>query len=212
MALDVLLAGPEVRRWAEMKVSPLRERDPELYVKTLRAWLVNHARIEATATALGISVPGTRKRLSRIEEILGRSLMSAPSARYDLWGSPCKFTMRKPRRPSRLRTQLTAPLISSYRRAAADRPVCRRVCGTGRSPRTARAGSDPPSATASPSAPKRLIAQWDATVDGGRWTSTTAVSLCLSACCSATNSRWSILPESPYIGPGRLPRPEQDRL
>jgi DNA-binding PucR family transcriptional regulator len=54
-------------------------------MNTLRVWLGKNARIEATASALGISVPGTRKRLTRIEEILERSLLSGPSARYDLW-------------------------------------------------------------------------------------------------------------------------------
>ncbi|GAA2430823.1 hypothetical protein GCM10010191_50590 [Actinomadura vinacea] len=85
VALDVLLDDPEVRRWADTQVSPLLQQDPELYVKTLRVWLANDARIEATAAALGISVPGTRKRLTRVEETLGRSLLSGPSARYDLW-------------------------------------------------------------------------------------------------------------------------------
>jgi PucR C-terminal helix-turn-helix domain len=51
----------------------------------LRVWLGNDARLDATASALGISVPGARKRLTRIEETLGRSLLSGPSARYELW-------------------------------------------------------------------------------------------------------------------------------
>jgi sugar diacid utilization regulator len=85
VALDVLLDDPDVRRWADMQVSPLLRRDPELFMKTLRVWLNNDARLETTASALGISVPGTRKRLTRIEEILGRSLLSGPSARYEMW-------------------------------------------------------------------------------------------------------------------------------
>jgi sugar diacid utilization regulator len=85
MTLEALLDDPEVRRWAGMQVTPLLKRDPELSMKTLRVWLDNDARLDATASALGISVPGTRKRLTRIEEILGRSLLSGPSARYELW-------------------------------------------------------------------------------------------------------------------------------
>ncbi|GAB2829804.1 hypothetical protein GCM10027176_37740 [Actinoallomurus bryophytorum] len=83
--LEAVLDDPDVRRWAEMQMMPLLSRDPELFMNTLRVWLGKNARIEATASALGISVPGTRKRLTRIEEVLGRSLLSGPSARYELW-------------------------------------------------------------------------------------------------------------------------------
>jgi hypothetical protein len=34
---------------------------------------------------LGISVPGARKRLTRLEAELQRSLLQTPSARYELW-------------------------------------------------------------------------------------------------------------------------------
>ena len=84
-ALETLLDDPEVRRWAGMQVTPLLRRDPERFMNTLRVWLDNDARLDATASTLGISVPGTRKRLTRIEEILGRSLLSGPSARYEMW-------------------------------------------------------------------------------------------------------------------------------
>lgn len=30
-------------------------------------------------------MPGVRKRLTRLESVLGRSLLQTPSARYDLW-------------------------------------------------------------------------------------------------------------------------------
>ncbi|GAA4627958.1 hypothetical protein GCM10023196_042330 [Actinoallomurus vinaceus] len=83
--LDVLLDDPEVRRWADLQIAPLLRRDQDLLVKTLRVWLDNDARVEAAAAALGLSAPGMRKRLIRVEEILGRSLVSGPSARYDLW-------------------------------------------------------------------------------------------------------------------------------
>jgi hypothetical protein len=83
--LDALLGSPEVRRWAGTQLAPLRSRDSELFLKTLRLWLDNDARLEPTASELGISVSGTRKRLIRIEEILQRSLLIGPSARYDIW-------------------------------------------------------------------------------------------------------------------------------
>lgn len=84
-SLEGLLDAPEMRGWAEAQLFPLLTRDPELFLRTLRTWLANNARMEATATALGISVPGARKRLVRIEEALERSLLNGPSARYDLW-------------------------------------------------------------------------------------------------------------------------------
>ncbi|WP_392840571.1 helix-turn-helix domain-containing protein [Streptomyces sp. LN500] len=51
----------------------------------MRAWLKCEAQLGPTAAALGISVPGIRKRLTRLEGILQRSLLQTPSARYDLW-------------------------------------------------------------------------------------------------------------------------------
>ncbi|WP_433466969.1 PucR family transcriptional regulator [Spirillospora sp. CA-128828] len=83
--LDALLDDPEVGRWAHLQLSPLLERDPKPYLKTLRVWLANNARIEPTASTLDISIPGARKRLTRVETMLGRSLLNGPSARYDLW-------------------------------------------------------------------------------------------------------------------------------
>ncbi|MDL4775522.1 MULTISPECIES: helix-turn-helix domain-containing protein [Thermomonosporaceae] len=83
--LDILLGSAESRRWAEDQLAPLSDRDPALFTGTLRAWLESGARLDATASALGVSVPGVRKRLVRIEETLERSLLNGPSARYDLW-------------------------------------------------------------------------------------------------------------------------------
>lgn len=83
--LDALLTGPEIHRWARAQLSPLLEDEHTTHMTTLRAWLDHDARLKPTATALGMSVPGTRKRLTRIEEILGRSLLTGPSACYDLW-------------------------------------------------------------------------------------------------------------------------------
>ena len=59
--------------------------DARLFLTTLRAWLASDGRLDSTATALGISVPGTRKRLLRLEGVLERSVLNGPSARYDLW-------------------------------------------------------------------------------------------------------------------------------
>jgi sugar diacid utilization regulator len=81
-SLDALLHDSSVRRWAQAVLSPLQEK--ESLLTTLRVWLHNNARLEDTAATVGVSVPGVRKRLLRIEEILGRSLLNGPSARYDL--------------------------------------------------------------------------------------------------------------------------------
>ncbi|MFF4179926.1 helix-turn-helix domain-containing protein [Streptomyces sp. NPDC001750] len=88
-ALDNLLSGPAVREWAVHQLRPLAEAgisrstsDPRT---TLRVWLDCEAQLAGTAAELGISVPGARKRLTRLESVLQRSLLQAPSARYDLW-------------------------------------------------------------------------------------------------------------------------------
>ncbi|MFI9626966.1 PucR family transcriptional regulator [Streptomyces sp. NPDC052042] len=87
--LDHILRGPAVREWAMHQLRPLVESngsrstaDPRA---TLRVWLGCEAQLAQTAAALGISVPGARKRLMRLESVFQRSLLQAPSARYDLW-------------------------------------------------------------------------------------------------------------------------------
>jgi hypothetical protein len=87
--LDDILRGPAVQEWAAQQLRPLTASgssrtaaDPRT---TLRTWLDCEAQLGPTADALGISVPGTRKRLTRLESILQRSLLQTPSARYDLW-------------------------------------------------------------------------------------------------------------------------------
>jgi sugar diacid utilization regulator len=80
--VEQLLSAEPVRQWARTLLSPLLEREPLL--ATLRAWLGHNARLDATAAALELSVPGARKRLMRIEELLGRSLLNGPSVRCDL--------------------------------------------------------------------------------------------------------------------------------
>ncbi|MCP3798143.1 helix-turn-helix domain-containing protein [Allokutzneria sp. A3M-2-11 16] len=80
--LAEVLGTAAVQRWASTLLAPLLESDSLL--DTVRAWLAADARLEGAAAALGVSVTGTRKRLIRVEQLLGRSLLSGPSARYDL--------------------------------------------------------------------------------------------------------------------------------
>ena len=80
--LDAVLGTPRVLRWAQTLLAPLTPN--ESLLATLRAWMDNNTRLEATAAALGVSAPGARKRLARIGRMLGRSLLDGPSARYDL--------------------------------------------------------------------------------------------------------------------------------
>jgi hypothetical protein len=85
-ALDDLLRRPALTRWADTLLRPIRDaRGAAQLEHTLRVWLGNDARLSATATALGISVPGTRKRLRRLEHHLERSLLDTPHARHVLW-------------------------------------------------------------------------------------------------------------------------------
>ncbi|RFS83419.1 PucR family transcriptional regulator [Actinomadura spongiicola] len=85
IALDALLATDHVRQWAKNQLRPLLDQTSPLLLDTLRCWLDHDANLKSAATSLGISVPGLRKRLVRIEGLLERSLLGAPSARYDLW-------------------------------------------------------------------------------------------------------------------------------
>jgi sugar diacid utilization regulator len=84
-SVDVLLHSAAVRLWAQRQLEPLLTDDTQASLATLRTWLANDARLDTTAAALGISVPGARKRLLRLEGTLERSVLNGPSARYDLW-------------------------------------------------------------------------------------------------------------------------------
>ncbi|MGO4425773.1 helix-turn-helix domain-containing protein, partial [Streptomyces sp. MCAF7] len=84
-SLDALLSSPAAELWARAQFGPLDEAGPAAVPETVRAWLRADARLPAAATALGISLPGARKRLARAEGVLGRSLLRAPSAKYELW-------------------------------------------------------------------------------------------------------------------------------
>ncbi|MGY0058922.1 helix-turn-helix domain-containing protein [Streptomyces sp. LZ34] len=84
-SLDALLSSPAAGLWARAQLRPLDEAGPAAVSETVRVWLRADARLPAAAAALGISLPGARKRLARAEEVLGRSLLRAPSAKYELW-------------------------------------------------------------------------------------------------------------------------------
>ncbi|MEW1626877.1 helix-turn-helix domain-containing protein [Streptomyces sp. NPDC089173] len=79
--LDEVLRRPAVQEWAAGQLEPVSGAAEA----TLRAWLGREGRLGPTAAELGISVPGARKRLTRLETVLQRSLLRPPSARYDLW-------------------------------------------------------------------------------------------------------------------------------
>ncbi|MEU3774166.1 helix-turn-helix domain-containing protein [Streptomyces sp. NPDC032472] len=84
--LDGVLRHPDLAAWARSHLEPLSAPDaPPGAAHTVRAWLRHDAHLVPAAAALGISVPGARKRLVRIEALLQRSLLHSPSARYDLW-------------------------------------------------------------------------------------------------------------------------------
>ncbi|WP_030157841.1 helix-turn-helix domain-containing protein [Streptomyces sp. NRRL S-244] len=84
--LDGVLRHPDLAAWARAHLAPLTGREaPPGARATVRAWLRHDAHLVPAAAALGISVPGTRKRLTRIEALLERSLLQSPSARHDLW-------------------------------------------------------------------------------------------------------------------------------
>lgn len=81
-----LVSTPEMGRWAQAVLRPVRAAPNAAPLETsLRAWLAGNARLSETAAALGLSVPGTRKRIQRLEQLLGRSLLHAPDARHDLY-------------------------------------------------------------------------------------------------------------------------------
>ncbi|MEV7458721.1 PucR family transcriptional regulator [Streptomyces rubiginosohelvolus] len=78
--LDAILVRPAVRDWADRQLAPVLGAE-----ETLRTWVRCEGRLGPAAAELGISVPGVRKRLTRLETVLQRSLLRPPSARFDLW-------------------------------------------------------------------------------------------------------------------------------
>ncbi|MFG2483904.1 PucR family transcriptional regulator [Streptomyces virginiae] len=84
--LDQVLSDPRLTDWARGHLDGLTGPDaPPGARDTVRLWLAHDAQLGPAAAAMGVSVPGARKRLTRIEALLERSLLQSPSARYDLW-------------------------------------------------------------------------------------------------------------------------------
>ncbi|MGW7002614.1 helix-turn-helix domain-containing protein [Streptomyces sp. NPDC054933] len=85
-SLDELLALPRTLAWAERQFRPLWTPDvPASIEQTLTVWLRLDARIGPTAAALSLSASAVRKRLTRSEALLQRSLLRPPSAVHDQW-------------------------------------------------------------------------------------------------------------------------------
>jgi sugar diacid utilization regulator len=84
--LDELLLLPRVGLWAQQQFRPVTAPDvPACIAETLTTWLRLDARIGPTAAALSISTSAMRKRLTRSEALLKRSLLRSPSAVHDQW-------------------------------------------------------------------------------------------------------------------------------
>ncbi|WEO93293.1 helix-turn-helix domain-containing protein [Streptomyces sp. FXJ1.172] len=84
--LDELLSLPRVAVWAQQQFRPVTSPDvPACIAETLTTWLRLDARIGPTATAMSISTSAVRKRLTRSEALLKRSLLRSPSAIHDQW-------------------------------------------------------------------------------------------------------------------------------
>ncbi|WP_240139037.1 helix-turn-helix domain-containing protein [Streptomyces sp. MUM 178J] len=80
-----VLATPPAKAWAHRQLAELERPDLPVAFASVRAWLQADTRLPATAAALGVSPAAARKRLVRAERALGRSLLQAPSAKYELW-------------------------------------------------------------------------------------------------------------------------------
>lgn len=85
VGFDDLFDRPEIRRWARTQLSPLLSADRRTLLTTVSTWFRHDLRTTPVAAALGISAHGLRKRLARAEDLLGRALLTGPSARYDLY-------------------------------------------------------------------------------------------------------------------------------
>lgn len=84
--LEDLLRLPRTRQWAQGLLRPIHESEhASVLESTLRVWLNSDARLSVTAEVLNLSAPGARKRVTRLEQVLERSLLLPPTAQYDLW-------------------------------------------------------------------------------------------------------------------------------
>ncbi|WP_436775590.1 helix-turn-helix domain-containing protein [Yinghuangia sp. YIM S09857] len=79
------LDHPALDGWAFAGLRPLAGGLSGPDAHTLRVWLANDTRLSATAAELGLTVPGARKRLTRIGNVLGLDLLHGPHAEADLW-------------------------------------------------------------------------------------------------------------------------------
>ena len=98
--LEALLGTAAAVHWAQALLRPLGAAGPATAADSVRAWLAHDARVAPAAAVLGISAPALRKRLLRVEELLQRSLLESPSAKYDLWLAG-QITGRADHRPTR---------------------------------------------------------------------------------------------------------------
>jgi purine catabolism regulator len=81
------LTTPEVREWSTSTLDTLKDLDRRSKVDftgTLRVFLSNNGRADASAAELGIHRHTFRYRMGRIEEALGRDL-DDPTVRSELW-------------------------------------------------------------------------------------------------------------------------------
>lgn len=76
---------PALENWAHAGLRTLTGGPAGADARTLRVWLAHDARLSATAEALGLTVPGARKRLTRIGGVIGLDLLHGPTAEADLW-------------------------------------------------------------------------------------------------------------------------------
>lgn len=86
VTLAELLQEESIAHWSSEFLRPLLKssRQTQALCQTVRTWLATDAQVERAANVLGVSAPAVRRRLTRVERMLGRSLLGAPSARFDL--------------------------------------------------------------------------------------------------------------------------------
>lgn len=85
VAFDDVVALPQLQTWARLRVRALSTLPKSVGANTLQIWLAHDARFAPTARELGLSEPGVRKRLLRIESALGMPITLKPVNQYDLW-------------------------------------------------------------------------------------------------------------------------------
>ncbi|MGW1994923.1 helix-turn-helix domain-containing protein [Embleya sp. NPDC001921] len=80
-----LVALPSVRAWARTRLRPLSQLPFETGIHTLATWIESSARNAPAASALGVGEAGLRKRIKRMEDVLGQPISTDPLARFDIW-------------------------------------------------------------------------------------------------------------------------------